>query len=132
MLAGILEKHGLKVRVSDHEAISAAHIVSLDAANAKLVCLSYLDLGGNTAHIRYLIRRLRRILPSGCILHVGYWAENGAATAIKALAATAGADAYAISLREAAEIALNTIHDPELEVTRHLHTDVKASAKSRR
>ena len=36
MLAGLLKKSGLKARATDSEAISAGHIVSLDAAKAKL------------------------------------------------------------------------------------------------
>jgi predicted PurR-regulated permease PerM len=131
MLAGLLEKHGLTARALDHGAISSGHIASFDAANVKLICLSYLGLAGNTAHIRYLVRRLRRILPSSCKLLVGYWAKNAAGTAIKALEATAEADVYAISLREAAEIAINTARGPELAlVTPHLHADAEANVIS--
>jgi len=45
MLAGLLTKHGLKARLAESEAISAGHIVSLDAAKTKLVCLSFLGIG---------------------------------------------------------------------------------------
>ena len=41
MLAGLLKKHGLKARAAESEAISAGNIVSLEAAKAKLVCLSF-------------------------------------------------------------------------------------------
>ena len=47
------------------EAISAAHIASLARTEAKLVWLSYLGLGTSPAHVRYVVRRLRRILPEG-------------------------------------------------------------------
>ena len=107
MLAGILQRHGLKARAVPSEAISAAHIVSLEASKAKLVCLSYLGTGGSDAHIRYLVRRLRRILPEGAMVLVGYWADERESRAVKALEATAEADAYATSLREAAELCLN-------------------------
>jgi hypothetical protein len=52
--------------------------------------------------VRYLVRRLRRILPEGATVLVGYWADNGGGAALKALKATAEADAYATSLKEAA------------------------------
>jgi len=107
MLAGVLQKHGLKARAIPSEAVSAGHIVSLEASKAKLVCLSYLGTGGNAAHIRYLVRRLRRILPEGALVLVGYWADEGNAGAVRALEATAEADAYATSLRGAAEHCLN-------------------------
>jgi len=107
MLAGVLQRHGLKARAVPSETISAAHIVSLEASKAKLVCLSYLGTGGSGAHIRYLVRRLRRILPEGAMVLVGYWTDEGEARAVKALEATAEADAYATSLREAAELCLN-------------------------
>lgn len=107
MLAGILRRHGLKARAVPSESISAAHIVSLEASKAKLVCLSYLGTGGNDAPIRYLVRRLRRILPAGAKVLVGYWADESEARAVKALEATAEADVYATSLRQAAELCLN-------------------------
>ena len=101
MLAGLLKKHGLKARLAESEAISAGHIVSLDAAKAKLVCLSFLGIGSSSAQVRYLVRRLRRILPPGCLILVGYWADDAAGAPVKALEETAEADAYATSLHEA-------------------------------
>src|SRR6476619_7054837 len=72
MLAGVLQRQGLKARLLPIDAISAAHILSLEASKTKLVCLSYLGTGANPAHVRYLVRRLRRILPEGAIVLVGY------------------------------------------------------------
>ena len=115
MLAGLLKKHGLKARAAEREAISAGNIVSLVTAKARLVCLSFLGIGSSPAQVRYLVRRLRRILPSGCMILVGYWADDAADAAVKALKETAEADAYATSLHEAAEIAVNAARRPELE-----------------
>jgi len=114
LLSELLEKLGLKPRLLRSEAISPAHIVSLDITDAKLVCLSYMSIGPSPAHIRYLIRRLRGIIPTGCTILVGYWTvnENGA---IKALEKTAGADAYATSLKQAAEIIINVARTPTAE-----------------
>jgi predicted PurR-regulated permease PerM len=104
MLAEALKKRGLGAKALAPEAISAAHIASLAGTEAKLVCLSYLGLGTGPATIRYLVRRLRRILPAGTTILVGYWAEDPTAASVKALAATADADAYATSLHEAVEL----------------------------
>jgi hypothetical protein len=115
MLAGLLKKHGLKPRVVENKAISAGNIVSLEAAKAKLVCLSFLGIGSSPAQMRYLVRRLRRILPSSCMILVGYWTDDVAGAPVKALKETAEADAYATSFHEAAEIAVDAARrGPEL------------------
>jgi hypothetical protein len=132
ILAGLLKKHGLKARAAESEAISAGHIVSLDAAKAKLVCLSFLAGGSGQAQVRYLVRRLRRILPKGCMILVGYWADEAAGASIKALEKTAEADAYATSFHEAAEIAVNAARRPELELVRPLQPGAETDVASNR
>jgi predicted PurR-regulated permease PerM len=116
MLAGLLKKHGLKTRAAESEAISAGHIVSLDATKAKLVCLSFLGIRSSPAQVRYLVRRLRRILPSGCMILVGYWADDATGAPVKALEETAEADAHASSFHEAAQIAVNAARRPALDL----------------
>ena len=103
MLAGLLKKHGLQAQTLDHEAIADGRIVSLEAT-VKLVCLSCLTLSLSTAHIRYLVRRLRQILPHSKIV-IGYWTETS--SAIKTLGEIAEADGYATSLDEAGEIIID-------------------------
>lgn len=105
MLCGVLQKHGLKVRAVPSETITGGNIVALEASKAKLVCVS--ALGTGASQIRYLVRRLRRILPEGAQVVVGYWTEERGSNAFKAVETTAEADAYATSLREAAEICLD-------------------------
>jgi hypothetical protein len=106
MLTSLIRKSGLEAREMDSDAISPAHIVSFDAIKAKLVCLTYLGMAGRPAHIRYLIQRLRRILPRDCMILLSYLGED-ANTAMKALKATAQADAYASSLGETVETVVN-------------------------
>jgi predicted PurR-regulated permease PerM len=105
MLSGILLKHGLKSRAVPGAEISGGNIVALEATKAKLICLSC--LGTSASQIRYLVRRLRRILPEGAQVVVGDWTEERDSSVFKAVEATADADAYATSLREAAEICLD-------------------------
>jgi predicted PurR-regulated permease PerM len=107
MLAALLNKHGLKARVAESGTVSDRNIISLDAPKTKLVCLSFLGIGSSSAQVRYLVRRLRRILPSGSIILVGCWTDDAAGAPVKALKETAEADAYATSFHEAAEIAVD-------------------------
>lgn len=102
MLAGVLQRQGLKARTVPSEGISAAHIVSLGTSNTKLVCLSLLGNGTSAANVRYLVRRLRRILPEGTMVLVGYWDGEEGSDALKAVETTAEADAFATTLKEAA------------------------------
>jgi hypothetical protein len=106
ILAEVLKKRGLGVHVLPPEAISAAHIATLASTEAKLVCLAYLGMRTGPAHIRYLVRRLRRILPEGTSILICFWADESDSEAVKALLATAEADAYATSLQEAVEICI--------------------------
>jgi hypothetical protein len=105
MLAGVLDKHGLKARAATSEEISGGNIVGLETSKAKLVCLS--SLGGSASQIRYLVRRLRRVLPAGAKVLVGCWAEEKGSNSLKAIETTTEADAYATSLRDAAEVCLD-------------------------
>jgi len=103
MLAEVLKKRGLGAATLSPEAISAAHIASLEKTEAKLVCLSYLGMGSGPAQIRYLVRRLRRILPEGTGILVCLWAE-GEAPPARTLLEAIEADAYAATLPEAVGI----------------------------
>ena len=106
ILAAILTKRGLTAKALPPETISAGHIASRAKTEAKLVCLSYLGLGAGPALIRYVVRRLRRILPKGTLILVCYWNEEGNKAATRAMLETAEADAYATSLREAVELCI--------------------------
>jgi hypothetical protein len=116
MIAALLNKHGLKARVAESGTVSDRNIISLDAPKTKLVCLSFLGIGSSSAQVRYLVRRLRRILPSGSIILVGCWTDDAAGAPVKALKETAEADAYATSFHEAAEIAVNAARRPGLKL----------------
>jgi hypothetical protein len=106
MLAKVLKKRGLGANTLGPEAISAAHIASLAGTEAKLVCLSYLNLGLSPAHVRYLVRRLRRILPESTAILVCYWSDENETPAAKQLVKVAEADAYATSLSQAVEFSM--------------------------
>jgi len=72
MLAQLLEKHGLSTKVHAFADVASARALKIEATDASLVCLSYFGATGNPAHVRFLIRRLKRIMPRTRFLAC-YW-----------------------------------------------------------
>ena len=100
MLAQLLRKHGLGTRVVPHDAVSRSAILSLDTTGVQMICISYLEISGTPAHLRYLLRRLRRRVSNVPVL-VGLWPAEDAILQNQDLRANVGADYYVASLREA-------------------------------
>ena len=101
MLAQLLQKHGIGARVVPSHAVSPANIFRFDAADAQIVCLSYLEPGGFTS-ARYLARRLRRKLPRAKIL-LGLWTLNQADSERRDAIQETDVDLVVTSLSEAVE-----------------------------
>jgi predicted PurR-regulated permease PerM len=116
MLAQLLVKHGLGARVVPHEASSREQVGRLDTAGVAMVCISYLDISGSPAHLRYLLRRLKQRMP-GVPLLVGLWPEGEAVLTDAAQAREVGADYYAASLHGAVtsclKVAAAGVQDPK-------------------
>jgi hypothetical protein len=100
MLGQLVEKHGLGTQVVPHQAVSRSAIFSLDTTGVQMVCISYLEISGSPAHLRYLLRRLRQKVPHAPIL-VGLWPADDAILTDEKLRTTIGADYYVASLRQA-------------------------------
>lgn len=109
MLAQLLSKHGLGSRVLPHAAVSRANVGSLEVREVAMICISYLEISGSPAHLRYLIRRLRQKAPEARIL-VGLWPAEDAILTDEALRAMIGADDYVTSLRQAVQACLDAAH----------------------
>jgi hypothetical protein len=107
LLAAVVAKRGLGAEALPPESISPGHITALSNTQSRLVCLSYLDLGSGPAQIRYLVRRLRRILPQGVAIVVAYWSRGADAEQVGAFLESARADAYVTTLDEAVEVCVN-------------------------
>ena len=105
MLAQLLRKHGLGARVTPYQAVSREGIRNLDFAGVAMVCVSYLDITGNPAHLRYLLERLKRKAPGVPVL-VGLWPTGEKVLTDAALGREVGADTYVSSLREAVDACL--------------------------
>jgi hypothetical protein len=67
MVAQLVEKRGIGVRVEKADALSMSRIFSLDTKDIALVCVCYIE-NATAAQIRYAIRRLRRKSPKAVIL----------------------------------------------------------------
>jgi len=106
MLVQLLGKHGMGARLTPYEAASRDRIETLGMAGVAMVCISYLDIAGSPAHLRYLIQRLRRKLPRGTPILVGLWPAEDAALTDKAIQQEVGADYFTSSLREAVNACL--------------------------
>jgi len=111
MLAQLLEKHDIGVRVLPHEAVSRTKIAALDPEGVAMVCIPYLDITGSPAHLRFLVRRLRQRLPKASVL-VGIWAAGDVFLRDQASRRVIGADYYVSSLREALNACLAAVHNP--------------------
>jgi hypothetical protein len=109
MLAHLLGKHGLKARTVPHEALSRTRIAALDVAGVAIMCISFISVGGSTARLRYLLRRLRERQPAARLL-LGVWPAQDSVPVDSELRRTLGADFYVTSLREAVRICLAEAH----------------------
>ncbi|MCT8003154.1 AI-2E family transporter [Sphingomonas sanguinis] len=106
MLEQLLSKRGFGVNRVSHEAGSRANIDRLDATGARMVCISYLEIGGSPSHLRYLVRRIRSRVGNIPIL-VGLWPEGEAALTDREIQRTLGANLYVGSLGAAVEACLD-------------------------
>ncbi len=105
MLAQLLRKHGLGATVIGYEAVSRDRIRELDLTGVAMVCISYLDISGSPAHLRYLLERLKRRAPDMLVL-VGLWPVGEKVLTDAALGRQIGADVYVASLRDGVEACL--------------------------
>jgi hypothetical protein len=109
MLAQLLEKHGLSARVQPFTDVATARSFKIDAPDAPLVCLSYFGSAGNPAHVRYLIRRLRRLMPNARFL-TEFWMLLGQEAKAEEWRAAVGAHLVATSLSQAVAICRTEVH----------------------
>lgn len=106
MLAQLLDKHGLRARVQPFTDVQSARSFKVDAPDAPLVCVSYLGLAGNPAHVRHVIRRLRRVMPNARFL-AGFWMLLGEDKKAEEWRVAVRAELVATSLSDALEKCLS-------------------------
>jgi len=111
MLSQLLNKHGLGTRVISHSAVSRREIFNLDMTGVQMVCISYLEISGTPAHLRYLLRRLKQKAKAPTL--VGLWPAEDAVLKSEPMRATLGANYYVSSLRDAVVQCLKVATDEE-------------------
>jgi hypothetical protein len=111
MMAQLLAKRGFGTRRVTHAAVARDALERIDYTATRLICLSYLEIGGTPSHLRYLVRRLRRDA-SGATIMVGLWPEGEAALTEEQIQRALGADVYVGSLGAAVEEALTLAGRP--------------------
>jgi hypothetical protein len=113
ILAQILEKHGLGVRVEKHQVVSPENIFHLGGDGVALVCLSYIDVGDAPVRARAAIRRVQRQIPNATVL-VGLWGPNKDESG--AIRSELKANYYANSFSEAARLCIKAAQRPRFWV----------------
>ena len=93
------------------ELVARGRVNSLDVSGVAMVCISYLEISGNPAHLRHLLRRLRQRLPPGAPILVGLWPAEEAVLEDPQIQKQVGADLYTSSLREAVTACLSVAHE---------------------
>jgi predicted PurR-regulated permease PerM len=99
MFAQLLSKHGLSARVLPHDAVGRATIEDLNVSGVQLIVLCYVEITGTPAHLRYLLRRMRKRAPEAKIM-AGVWQPEHAVFRDESIRAAIGADYYVPSLRD--------------------------------
>ncbi len=99
MMAQLLTKNGLGARCIPFAAASREAIGALEVAQSAMVCICSLDLTVSPSQLRYLVRRVRQIMPNNPIL-VGLSPNDDAPASSDRPQAAATANFYVGSLRE--------------------------------
>ncbi len=100
MLGQLLEKHGVGTWVQPFSDIASPKTMRVAVSDAPLVFLSYFGAASKPAPVRYLVRRLRRLMPNATFM-VGFWALGEDRKKVEEWTKAVGADHGVASLREA-------------------------------
>jgi hypothetical protein len=112
MLVQILDKHGLHGRLVAYSEVSRDHTDKLDVSKTVMACISYLDITGSPAHLRYLMQRLRRRLPQGTPILVGLWPPEDSTLKDESTRKAVGADHFTSSLAATLSACQQEAHGP--------------------
>ena len=100
MLAQLLEARGLHARVATPAQLGRGADLSL--SSVRIVCMSAFDAGERSAHVKFLTRRLRRLLPAAQFLG-GFWRLEADNPAHQILIGSIGADEIVSTLNSAVD-----------------------------
>jgi predicted PurR-regulated permease PerM len=111
MLAQLLAQRGVVTRRVPHTFAAREMVAQLDLSAVKVITVSDLELPGASAHLRYLIRRLRQRAPHAALI-AGLWPQGEAVVTDAQVQKALGADRYVASLREAIDATLAALGNP--------------------
>ncbi len=100
LLAQLLEKHGVGAWVQPFAEVATPKTLRIAATNAPVVFLSYFGTESKPAPVRYLVRRLKRLMPDAKFM-VGFWTLSGDRKKVEEWTKAVSADYGVTSLREA-------------------------------
>ena len=100
ILVQLLGKHGMGARLVGYDEVSRNNISTLETTGVAMVCISFLDISGNPAHLRYLIQRLRQRLPQETPILVGHWPAEDLTLKDEKIKVAVGADYFTSSLEQ--------------------------------
>jgi len=108
-------------------------IAQLDLSAVKVITVSYLELAGAPAQLRYLTRRLRHRAPHAPLI-AGLWSQGEAVLTEPQAQTALGGDRYVASLREAIDASLAALGDPpapEALATRTVSAETTVDSNAR-
>jgi hypothetical protein len=119
MLAHVLGKHGISAWVQPFADVASTRSLKIAAADAPLVCLSYFGAVAKPAHVRYLIRRLKRAMPRARFM-VGFWMLQDDPDKVEDWRRIVGADIATSSLAQTVEAVVGVVGEtgPRANVAR--------------
>ncbi len=100
ILAQLLGKCGLGAKVLGPAAAKPAALRSLNLDGARLICVSALDVRERSAHVRFLVRQLRRLAPNATLVG-GFWKLHPEDKSDKTIIDSVAVDEAVHSIREA-------------------------------
>ena len=105
ILVQLLQHQGFRPKLMPMAEVSATHMRAVEITGVKLVCISILDVEHRGAYLKFLVRRLRRILPGGHLLG-GFWKHDDDDVRHKAIVDNIPVDAKVKSLAGAIDYCL--------------------------
>ena len=103
MMAQLLRQHGVDARTITNAMVSLQAIAALDLTGVTSIVISYLEVTGTPAELRYLVKRLRQRVPQAGVV-VGLWPEGEAVLSDKEIQRVIGADQYVGTLDAAVSV----------------------------
>ena len=100
MLAETSRRHGVGAWVQPFTDIATPKNLRIASTDLPLVFLSYFGTASKPAPVRYLVRRLKRVLPNAKFM-VGFWTLGEDRTKVEEWTKAVGADYGVTSLKEA-------------------------------